>query len=297
VRRVGVRDSFFDLGGHSLLAVQMIDAIEGACGVRLPLTTLFTASTIEQLAEAIRAGVSPPPAPLEALNAAGTRPPLFFLHGDYYGGGLYCRGLAAALGPAQPFYAMHPHGLDGSDVPPSIEAMAADRIVALRRERARGPYFLGGHCNGALVAVEIARQLIEAGEDVPIVVVLDGVARAPLVEFFAGAPPDADRAHRRNRSASAREEGSRSIVDVVELYYRATRQYVPRRFPGRIAVLRSGGARDARPDLGWGSFAARLETHAIPGSHLASITRHVAATGARIKACLDAAYPPASTSP
>ena len=77
-------------------------------------------------------------------------------------------------------------------------------------------------------------------------------------------------------------------MDLMERYRTAVRRYVPKRFPGRIAVLRSASAIDARPDLGWQAVAAQVETHSIPGGHLGSLTRHVAATGACVKACLDA---------
>src|SRR5206468_3949541 len=103
----------------------------------------------------------------------GTRPPLFFLHGDFSGGGFYSHGLARSLGADQPFYAVHPHGLDRSPVPDSIEAMARERLVALREARPHGPYFLAGHCNGALVAVEMARELLAENEEVPLVVIMD----------------------------------------------------------------------------------------------------------------------------
>jgi hypothetical protein len=115
------------------------------------------------------------------------------------------------------------------------------------------------------------------------------------VEFSAGAPPDPERAPRRERATPASAEGQRDVVDVMGRFRRAVRKYVPKHFPGRIAVLRSAGTRDTRPDLGWRSFATEVETHAIPGSHLASVTRHVAVTGACIKACLDAAYPSAAS--
>jgi len=39
--------------------------------------------------------------------------------------------------------------------------------------RPHGPYVLGGHCDGGLIALEMARQLQEAGERVELVVMVD----------------------------------------------------------------------------------------------------------------------------
>jgi hypothetical protein len=160
VRPIGIHDDFFDLGGHSLLAARMVEKVERVSGRSVLLTTLFEASTIERLARVLRSDECRPGPALVALHPGGTRPPLFFLHGDIAGGGFYSRGLARALGPEQPVYAVHPHGLGGEAVPPTIEAMAEDRLRALRAERPEGPYLLGGYCDGALVALEIARRLV-----------------------------------------------------------------------------------------------------------------------------------------
>jgi acyl carrier protein len=51
--RVGRTDNFLALGGHSLLAIRALGKISKSFGVRLPLRTLFEASTLEQLAEAV----------------------------------------------------------------------------------------------------------------------------------------------------------------------------------------------------------------------------------------------------
>ena len=287
LRHLDVRQSFFDLGGHSLLAAKTIEEIERVCGVAVPVTTLFTSSTIEALAAVLRAGILTR-APLVALNARGFRPPLFFLHGDFAEGGLYCRGLVAALGADQPFWAVHPHGLDRGALPASIETMAADRAAAIRREHPRGPYFLGGHCNGALVAVEIARQLMEAGEQVPTVVVLDGAARSGGAESSMAASSDDE--HDRHGEARIAVRADPRIAAIEGHYRRVIGQYVPEPFPGRIAVLRSAKYRRSDPSLGWSAFARTIETRRIPGGHLSSVTKHAVTTASVIRACLDAAY-------
>ncbi|HKZ03856.1 MAG TPA: amino acid adenylation domain-containing protein [Methylomirabilota bacterium] len=349
VPRVGIRDSFFELGGHSLLAARMMESVERAVGRRVPITTLFRVPTVEHLAQALREAVTTEP-PLIALRAEGSQPPFFFLHGDFSGGGFFSRALAEAVGPEQPFYAVHPHGLVDSAVPDSIEAMAADRLAAVRAVRPHGPYLLGGHCNGGLVALEMARLLVAQGEAVPLLVLLDATAPRRTARVVAGLARLADAALRvppagrgervlrwvageraiatrlryyRSRLAAhggvgptaglalgragnalaALLGGGRPVASppppagpsqprresgtLADRYERAVRRYLPARYDGRVIVLRSQDEADLRTDLGWRSVCQHVETYAVPGDHLGAITRHVAATGARLRACLE----------
>jgi len=51
--RVGIHDDFFRIGGHSLLATRVIARITDELGVVVPLSQLFTTSTIAQLADLV----------------------------------------------------------------------------------------------------------------------------------------------------------------------------------------------------------------------------------------------------
>jgi hypothetical protein len=44
--------------------------------------------------------------------------------------------------------------------------MAAYHLAAIRKHTPHGPYFLGGYCIGAVVAMEIAQQMVREGETI-----------------------------------------------------------------------------------------------------------------------------------
>ncbi len=50
IKRIGIHDNFFELGGHSLLATKVIVRLRKEFEVDLPLSTLFEAPTIADLA-------------------------------------------------------------------------------------------------------------------------------------------------------------------------------------------------------------------------------------------------------
>jgi thioesterase domain-containing protein/acyl carrier protein len=170
-RPIAVTDDFFDLGGNSLLAIRMLVEAEKRTGIRIAPRLVFEYPTIRRLAIESRHPEARTHSPMVAVQATGSLPPFFFLHGDFVEGGLYCVKMARHLGPDRPFYTIDPHGVH--DVPPhSIEEMAAARIELIRQVRPHGPYALGGFCKGGLVAFEMARQLEAAGETVSSLVLL-----------------------------------------------------------------------------------------------------------------------------
>ena len=191
IAQVGAADSFFDLGGHSLIAVRMFGQVRKAFGLDLPISTLFEAPTIAELAALIeeRTGPREPVSPdnLRALPVAA-RPRFrflvdmggrgegtpFFMVAGMFGNIMNLRQLAQRLGPDRRFWGIQARGLLGEDKPHQDLAEAArDYIEELRQVQPAGPYLLGGFSGGGLTAYEMARQLGAAGEEVAMLVMLD----------------------------------------------------------------------------------------------------------------------------
>ena len=167
-----IDDDFFESGGDSLLAIELLFEVERLTQDTIPPSILFETGTVRQLAKRLTGNVTPH----LAVRIGDGKGRLFhFFHGDFNNGGLSVRKLATMLGPDRPMLAIAPHGMDGSRLPASIEEMAAERLPLILEAQSRGPYFLGGHCNGALVAFETSRLLIKAGHTVDLVVMIDPV--------------------------------------------------------------------------------------------------------------------------
>jgi thioesterase domain-containing protein/acyl carrier protein len=178
--RLGVRDNFFRFGGHSLLAVRLLSKIQQELGFEAPLAALFTAPTVERMAELFGAAASGGPAPawsaVVPIQPAGTRPP-FFCVAPILGTVFPYYELARHLGPDQPFFGLQPPALstDGPSLG-RIEDLARFFVDALRTVQPHGPYHLGGWSFGTMVAHEMAHKLRQGGEEVALVALLDAPA-------------------------------------------------------------------------------------------------------------------------
>lgn len=172
VPAVGIDDNFFALGGTSLQGLRMMTRIEKLCGCSLPLSLLLTGATIGNLARYIISSNTQKPVPLVTVQPKGTRLPLYFLHGDWAGGGFYCSRISQQLGDDQPFYALPPYRTGKVELL-KMEEEAAYHIKIIQEHSPHGPYVLGGYCIGATVVMEIARQLVAKGETVSHLLLID----------------------------------------------------------------------------------------------------------------------------
>jgi oxalate---CoA ligase len=173
VKPLSMDDDFFEKGGDSLLAMDFLAELDQLTGDLVPASILMDASTIRLLAYALARQGDKRPTNLVKINPDGRKPPLVLFHGDYiWGGGHLSSELTKLLGPNQPLLVVAPHG-GGEAFPQSVEAMAAERLPLIFEAQPDGPYRICGYCVGAIVAFEAARQLVAAGKEVDIIVMLD----------------------------------------------------------------------------------------------------------------------------
>jgi amino acid adenylation domain-containing protein len=170
---VGVHDDFFALGGHSLLAVQMFSQIHDTFGRSLPFSSLVRHSTIAKLSALLASPAAPGDRSLSLvpLKETGSRPPLFLMPGIGNEVWTFLE-LAKHLDAEQPVYGVLP-----SEQTSNRAASLTDRVAAyvsdLEAFLPEGPFALGGHCSGAVTALEVARQLQARGKSVSLLVVFD----------------------------------------------------------------------------------------------------------------------------
>lgn len=171
-----IHDNLFELGASSFQAVQLVSRIRQAFNRELPVATLFTAPTIEQLANLLADGSPLPPwSSLIPIKASGSKAPLYLVH--HGGGGLFgYSDVARYLDSDRPLYGLQEPGIeDGQQLPVSVEEIASLYVREIQSVQPHGPYHLGGFCFGGVVAFEMAQQFRKIGEMVETLILLDAV--------------------------------------------------------------------------------------------------------------------------
>jgi thioesterase domain-containing protein len=109
---------------------------------------------------------------IEALRTSGTGSPLFCFPGAGDRPTRF-RELTALLPDSQPVYAIDMGSQWGIEEEFSIEQLARFCLDLIRMIQRSGPYFLCGYSFGGLVAYEMATRLIDEGDSVNLIALLD----------------------------------------------------------------------------------------------------------------------------
>ncbi|NUQ79828.1 MAG: alpha/beta fold hydrolase, partial [Polyangiaceae bacterium] len=193
-------DNFFDLGGDSLLAVRLRTKIRERFGVPLALHDLVESPTVGALAKRLHDQAQdlsfegdPPVSSARAigLSRRGAPPegrlcvkleegdprirPLFLV--QPLGGTVFTYlPLARALGGGIPVYGVRASGMEeGEPILNDVPAMASRYLEEIRALQPEGPFAIGGHSAGGVIAFEMARQLEAEGEEPGLVILLDAL--------------------------------------------------------------------------------------------------------------------------
>jgi acetoacetyl-CoA synthetase len=170
---IGLQDDFFQLGGNSLHAARLIAKIRDLTGRDLPLESFLHAPNIERLALLMRAGDTGSSSTLVVLREGTRERPLFIAH-SMSGTLLELWALVREMDCHCAVYGIQGRGLREGEVPNSrVEDMAADYVEQIRSVQPHGPYALAGFSMGGMIAFEIAQQLLQCGETVELVALLD----------------------------------------------------------------------------------------------------------------------------
>lgn len=329
--RVGREDDFFTLGGSSLLAMQMVAQIRRELQVNVSVQSLLVSPQLAAFAEKVdleRTPVAPMQAPLPAaqlpvqilspprlrppsagppsspdLNSLlvtlsiGTTPALFLVHP--IGGQIVCYArLARQLRIASTVVGIQAQqGVSGSVS--TLEELAALYVKAVRSRQPDGPYLIGGWSFGGIVAYEVARQLLLAGQRVELVALLDSwppslIAPLPrdeeaIREWFlqdlkgihgAGAEPKAgETPSGRSESELAAPlavDGLEELILICKRHGELLAGYRPLPYAGRVALLSSAESLSSTSaDIrgAWQSLCPQpVETSLIPGNHYSLLT-------------------------
>jgi thioesterase domain-containing protein len=277
--------NFFELGGHSLMAARLAADIGRVYGTNFPVSLVFQAPTIDGMAQRVRRLISSASS-VVCIQENGSLPPFFC------GGSMrQLLDLSRGLGSDQPFFQLDAFALQQQrfSANEAVYASVPDLAARFRHDilsiQPAGPYFLGGMCEGGIIALEIALQLQDEGHEVALLAEFDtpvnGYWRERLIDrlrqgwdlIVSGRLPSRVWKHffARERPPPMSEEELQR-VQLWNLTWSAVRAYRSNKvFQGEIQIFRG-----PRPPIwfyedvvrGWEARASKgIRVHEVPGHH------------------------------
>ena len=324
--RAGSGDDFWDLGGNSLLAAGLMADLQERLAVNVPMSALWEAPTVPKLSALLHRTGHPHWPVVVRLKAGASKPPLFIAPGAG-SDALALYHLARHMANDQPVCALQYRGGDGVQQPHRrVEEAAADYIAEIRSAQPEGPYFLAGTSFGGLIAYEIAKQLVDSGEQVAMLAIIDtrapgfprareglGIRQTAMIWWRRFLPQvNQDDYSVENVKKGLVELGLRYCSRLLKLIegerlrhkwrylcildtnVRLRGGYRPGPYDQKVKLFRTQSRPPAQlflddSGMGWSRYVrGKIEVIDIPGIHGAHIRPpHVSALGEKLQACID----------
>ncbi|GMU04723.1 non-ribosomal peptide synthetase/type I polyketide synthase [Corallococcus caeni] len=293
---------FFELGGTSLLVVQLNRELKSRLSVTLSLHAVLEHPTLgawvhavqEELERTGRPLLKEAPLRMELQAGRRGRTPLFLV--QPIGGTVYTYlPLAKRLGADIPVHAFRASGLEPGEVLyRDVPAMARTYVDELLTFQPQGPFWLGGHSSGGVIAYEMAAALLERGHSVAGVIQIDTVTVDDsrrlgirsvgdvlrLIDAFQEISPRAADGLRAAMELDAR------LRDVVLATNEAIAAYAPERHAVPLVYLRASerdAVLDSHAAAWWQALTtAPFQAHDVQGNHFTVMEEPAVAEVARL---------------
>jgi len=184
----------------------------------------------------------------------------------------------------QPVFLVSPHPNPEPEL--SIEEMARSHLPRILTLQTKGPFRLGGFCNGGLLAWELAHQLEMLGHRVEFVVLINTRSLngrleirmiARIARFIAAVAPG-------NIGEKFKLDAMRAIWNRIkrEIFYgpylRAMANYLPPKLRGDVVIVLCDEDRKLMEfsPMAWNRLVPKVYCRYVAGTHLRAITTHAA---------------------
>lgn len=298
-----IQEDFFAAGGDSLMAVRLMSALSRRLDRKLPVALFFHEPTPAGLVRGL-VGSNSDSRPDHAVSriVEGDDGRLLFM----------CSAqrnsveMAKALGPGPTVYKLDVYNLQeqrllaDQTMFDSVEAIATELRSRMKAIQPEGPYLLAGGCEGGIVALEMALQLQQAGEEIALLGQLD----TPVRGFFESKPALLRPVRTAKRWLYVRTRlalGSKAHeyewhLRIWGQIWSAVRAYHPGRlFDGDVHLFKAArtfGMADVAS--GWDRrISGQVVIHKVPGRH--DTWMEYPQSAAIFRAALDETVPPVST--
>lgn len=288
VADVGTHDNFFELGGDSLLAVQLVTRIDAVFKVRLAVSAVFHAPTIQQMAHAfVNVDCRSKWFSVVPIRASGSAKPLFIVQS-------VGQDLIQHLDPDKPVYAFN-YGVGAENpeemlnLPSRLEDLASHYIDEMLSIQSIGPYSIIGHSAAGLVAYEMARQLTSRGHSMDLLALIDthylpdnarssGRFRQDMLTSLLTSPAtqlariSENWIRHRIRNINYRYFSKRTEIPIAIRARHLFNKYVPKSYNGTLTYIKCTRHSRFEPvrndEAQWKELApGGIEVHTIPCHH------------------------------
>lgn len=289
-------DNFFDLGGDSVLALALLIEVQKRTGRKLPIRAFYDAPTIGAMSELLQEGPWPEFSPLVLVQTGNQAPALFVAAPDTIATRIRSRHPIYSLGEAR-----------NEHTSSSVAELAQVYLSAIDRVESGGPHLLAGYCFDGLIMFEVAHRLLERGDAVARLVLIDTyphprywplrsklelsarwVTRrvkfhtlaamklpvAEIVPYFVARCARLITYVWRRRGGDVEDNAATGVERNTLVPLRRDAYYEPRYYPGKLTLVQSEWQPEAAGKLLWGKLVQTLEVHRIACDHNQLITSH-----------------------